>query len=160
MDVKAQQYPIQTPRGQISLAQAVSRFCNAETGGLIVFGMSTKKIPGGEKIRKTLPLPYEAGIAARYQQFVDQRVFPPPDSMTIEAIRVNEGMIILVDLPPQPEELKPFLVYGALVDGDVEGAFISIVRRRGEASIPTTAPMIHSMLLAGRALLRRGEFPR
>lgn len=159
LDVKAQQYSLKTPKGQISLAQAVSRFCNAEAGGLVVFGMSTKKIPGGEEIRKLCPMPWEAGTATRYQQVLDQRLFPPPDSMTVEAVKMNDEMIIVVDVPPQPEELKPFLVHGAIVDGDVEGAFISIVRRRGEASIPTTAPMIHSMLAAGRALLRRGELP-
>jgi hypothetical protein len=69
-------------------------------------------------------------------------------------------MLILIDVPPQPEELKPFLVHGAIVDGEAQGAFISIVRRRGDGSIPVTAPMIHSMLAAGRALLRRGELPR
>ncbi len=37
LDVKGQQYPLNTPKGQVSLAQAVSRFCNAETGGLVVF---------------------------------------------------------------------------------------------------------------------------
>ncbi len=159
LDVKAQQYPLNTPKGQISLAQAVSRFCNAESGGLVVFGMGTKKIRGGEEIRKLCPMPWEAGIATRYQQVLDRRVFPPLDSMTVEAVKMDDEMIIVIDVPPQPEELKPFLVHGAIVDGDVEGAFISIVRRRGEASIPTTAPMIHSMLAAGRALLRRGELP-
>jgi hypothetical protein len=64
---------------------------------------------------------------------------------------------MLIDIPPQPEELRPFLVHGAIVNGRVEGAFISIVRRRGESSIPITAPMIHSTLAAGRGLFRRGE---
>jgi len=49
-------------------------------------------------------------------------------------------MLMLIDIPPQPEELKPFLVHGAIVDGRIEGAFISIVRCRGESSIPITAP--------------------
>ncbi len=122
--------------------------------------MSTKKIPGGEEIRRLCPMPHEAGVVRRYQQTLDQRVFPPPDSMTIEVVDMSdEKMIVLIDVPPQPEELKPFLVHGAILEGNVEGAFISIVRRRGEASIPTTAPMIHSMLAAGRALLRRGQLP-
>jgi hypothetical protein len=43
----------------------------------------------------------------------------------------DDGMLILIDVPPQPEELKPFLVHGAIVDGRAEGAFVSIVRRRG-----------------------------
>ncbi len=31
---------------------------------------------------------------------------------------------------------------------------ISIVQRRGEGSLPITAPMVHATLAAGRALLR------
>jgi hypothetical protein len=77
--------------------------------------------------------------------------------LTIELVVHGDGMLVVVSLPPQPEELKPFLVHGAIVDGAVEGAFISIVRRRGEASIPITAQSIHATLAAGRALLRRGE---
>ncbi len=72
--------------------------------------MSTKKIPGGEEIRKLSPLPWEPGIAARYQQVLDHRVFPPPDSMTVEAIGMNDDeMIILIDVRPQPEESSPSL---------------------------------------------------
>ena len=96
-------------------------------------------------------------MARRYQQVLEKRLFPPPDGLTIEAVPEGDGMLVLIDIPPQPEELKPFLVHGAIVDGRVEGAFISIVRRRGESSIPITAPMIHATLAAGRALLRRGE---
>lgn len=71
----------------------------------------------------------------------------------------GEGNLLVVHIPPQPEKLKPFLVHGAIVGGKVEGAFISIVRRRDEHSVPITAPAIHAMLAAGRALLRRGELP-
>lgn len=70
--------------------------------------------------------------------------------------RVTRLQGALVDIPPQPEEIKPFLVSGAIVDG----AFISIVRRRGEGSVPTTAQEMHSTLVAGRALLRRGHLPQ
>jgi hypothetical protein len=68
-------------------------------------------------------------------------------------------MLLVLHLPPQVEELKPFLVHGAIVDGRTEGAFISIVRRRGESSIPVTAAAVHASLAAGRALLRRGQLP-
>jgi hypothetical protein len=77
----------------------------------------------------------------------------------VEAVTATPGgepAIILVLVPPQPEELKPFLVTGAIVGDRVEGAFISIVRRRGEHSIPISAPAIHASLAAGRALLRFG----
>jgi hypothetical protein len=55
---------------------------------------------------------------------------PPPDNLRIEAVDMpDDGMLILIDVPPQPEELKPFLVHGAIIDGKAEGKFISIVRR-------------------------------
>jgi hypothetical protein len=160
LDAKGQHYDLATGHGEIGLAQAVTRFCNAEDGGLVVVGMTTKKVPGGEEIRGLAPVPRDGRMLRRYQQVLEKRVFPPPDGLRIEGIPAEDGMLVLVDIPPQPEELKPFLVHGAIVDGLVEGAFISIVRRRGESSIPITAPMIHSMLAAGRALLRRGDIPR
>jgi hypothetical protein len=81
--------------------------------------------------------------------------FPPQDGVVVEQISVSPGAaLVLVYVPPEPEELKPFLVQGAIVGGRQEGAYISIVRRRGEASIPITAAAIHSTLAAGRALLR------
>jgi len=160
LDVKSQHYDLATNHGEISLAQSVARFCNSEAGGLVVIGMTTKKIPGGEEIRSINPLPRDDRMVRRYQQTLEKRVFPPPDNLSVESIFVGiDKMLMLIDVPPQPEELKPFLVHGAIVEGRIEGAFISIVRRRGESSIPITAPMIHSTLAAGRALLRRGELP-
>jgi hypothetical protein len=169
LDVKKQHYDLHTKAGKINLshigkirlAQSVSRFCNSEDGGLVLVGMDTKPVDGGEEITRLCPVPRNKAMLGLYQQALADHLHPPPDNLSIEAIDVPyDGMLILIDVPPQPEELKPFLVHGAIVDGRVEGTFISIVRRRGESSIPITAPMIHSTLAAGRALLRRGELPR
>lgn len=159
LEAKSQHYDLGSDGGQISLAQAVTRFCNAEQGGVVVVGLKTRRVPGGEVIYALSPMPADPRALRRYQQALDSRVFPPPDNLTMELVPTDGGTLVLIDIPPQPEELKPFLVHGAIVDGRVEGAFISIVRRRGEASIPITAPMIHSSLAAGRALLRRGVLP-
>ena len=51
--MKRQHYDLSADAGKIKLAQSVSRFCNAEDGGLVVVGMSTKKVPGGEEICST-----------------------------------------------------------------------------------------------------------
>lgn len=157
LDAKSQHYDLSTTGGKIALAQAVARFANAEHGGIVVVGMQTKKVPGGEEIRSIQPVPREPGMIRKYQHALEQHLFPPPDFLDIERVDVPNGMLVVVHVPPQPEELKPFLVHGAIVDGRTEGAFISIVRRRGESSIPITAPALHSMLAAGRALLRRGD---
>ncbi|SDO02418.1 hypothetical protein SAMN05660199_01152 [Klenkia soli] len=158
LDVKSQHYDLTGTAGRIALAQSVARFANAEDGGVVVVGMTTKAVPGGEIIRKVTAVPLQAGMDRRYQQVCDERIFPPVFGLAVEQVPIEGGMVMLIEVPPQPEELKPFLVHGAIVDGRAEGTFISIVRRRGEASIPITAPMIHAQLAAGRALLR-GESP-
>lgn len=159
LEVKLQDYELSTDRGQISLAQDVARFANAEYGGIVVVGMRARKTGDTEVIREVRPVPTDAGGVRRHRQAIDNRLFPPPDGLTVEEVAAGTGRLIVVHVPPQPEELKPFLVHGAIVGGRVEGAFISIVRRRGEASIPITAAAIHSSLAAGRALLRRGQLP-
>lgn len=161
LDVKSQHYDMSGDRGRISLAEAVSRFCNAEEGGVVVVGMDTKRVPGGEIIRSIKPVPVDAAIIRRYRQAIENRLFPFPTGLSIRSVdtSAHHGLVV-ISVPPQEEELKPFLVHGAIVNGKTEGAYISIVRRSGEDSIPITAQQIHSTLAAGRALLRRGQLPR
>jgi hypothetical protein len=156
LDVKSQEYDLSTLHGQISLTQAVARFCNGEDGGLIVIGADAKKVPGGEIIRAVKGVHVKLGTAARYQRVLDRTLYPPALGLRIDIVEASaDRSLIVIDVPIQPEELRPFLVHGAIrADGRTEGAFISIVQRRGEESIPLTAPMIHATLAAGRALLR------
>jgi len=148
----------QATRGKISLAESVGRFANAEEGGIVVVGMETKHIPGGEIIRSVRPVAVNTATSRRYRQVIEHRLVPFPSSIKIQIVEISAGHgLVIVSIPPQDEDLKPFLVHGAIVDGRVEGAYISIVRRSGEDSIPITAQQIHSTLAAGRALLRRGH---
>jgi hypothetical protein len=159
LEVKRQHYDLSVNTGKIKLAESVSRFCNSEDGGLVIYGMASKKVPN-DVIRRICPLPRDRGMVGRYRRVLRDHLHPPPDNLRIEAVDMpDDGMLILIDVPPQPEELKPFLVHGAVVDGKAEGEFISIVRRQGDETIPITAKAIHSTLAAGRALLRRGELP-
>ncbi|MGQ4416287.1 helix-turn-helix domain-containing protein [Streptomyces sp. SAS_269] len=160
LDVKSAHYNLQSSSGKISIAQAVARFANAEHGGIVVVGMRGKKVPGGEVISGICPVPVNGRTLRSYQTAIEHHLYPPPDYLDIELVPVDGGSLVVLHIPPQPEEYKPFLVSGAIVDGDVEGAFISIVRRRGESSIPITAQAVHATLAAGRALLRRGEIPK
>ena len=160
LDVKSHHYDLTTNLGKISLAESVSRFANSEEGGIVVIGMDTKRIPGGEIIRSVRPVPFDTATIRRYRQVIENRIFPFPDGLKIQTTETRAGHgLIVISIPTQEEELKPFLVHGAIVDGRVEGAYISIVRRSGEDSIPITAQQIHSTLAAGRALLRRGHIP-
>jgi hypothetical protein len=160
LDVKSQHYDLTTARGKISLAEAVSRFANAEEGGIVVVGMDTKRIPGGEVIKSVRPIAINTATSRRYRQAIENRLFPFPTALKVQTIEISAGHgLVVISIPPQEEDLKPFLVHGAIVDGRTEGTYISIVRRSGEDSIPITAQQIHSTLAAGRALLRRGQVP-
>jgi hypothetical protein len=160
LDAKSQHYDLATTRGKVSLAEAVGRFANAEDGGIIVVGMDTKRIPGGEVIRSVRPAPIDTATTRRYRQTIESRLFPFPIGLEIQTVEAGIGKgLVVICIPPQEEELKPFLVHGAIVGDRVEGAYISIVRRSGQDSIPITAQQIHSTLAAGRALLRRGRLP-
>lgn len=161
LDAKSAHYDLTDPRGEISLAQSVSRFCNAEDGGVVVVGLGTKRVKGGEIISAVKPVPLDGKDARRYRRVIENRLFPLPTALIIEVIETDPGRgLILLSVPAQDEELKPFLVHGAIVGNRIEGAFISIVRRSGEDSVPVTAQQIHSTLAAGRALLRRGRLPK
>ncbi len=158
LDVKSDHYDLSAERGKISLASAVARFCNGEGGGIVLVGMDTKRIPGGELIKSVRPVPIDVQTLRRYRQAIENRLFPFPYALQLDTVETSPGQgLVIVSVPAQEEELKPFLVHGAIVDGRVEGAYISIVRRSGEDSIPISAQQIHSTLAAGRALLRRGQ---
>ncbi|WP_327691010.1 ATP-binding protein [Streptomyces sp. NBC_00461] len=157
LEVKSQGYDLDNIKDKIELAQDVSRFANSETGGILAIGYRTKKNRNGEVISKCTPIPERFAQAVRYRAVIDSRIFPPIDGLKIRASPHDGGWVLTVFVPSQAEENKPFLVHGAIVGGKVEGAFISIVRRRGEASIPITGPAIHSMLAAGRSILHRKD---
>lgn len=160
-DAKSCHYDIATRHGKISLAQAASRFCNSEEGGIVTVGLKTKAIPGGEVVKSINPVPIDGKTPRQYRQVIENSLFPFPDGLKVDAVETSPGHgLVVISIPPQAEELKPFLVHGAIVSGKSEGSFISIVRRSGEDSIPITAQQIHTTLAAGRALLRRGHLPR
>lgn len=163
LEVKSQGYDLQNDEGRIELAQDVARFANGDEPGLLIVGLRTRKIGGDDVITKTCPAP-DAFDAARHARAIDAKLFPPVQGLVVRnlparPVNGRSGYMLAIYVPTQPEEMKPFLVHGAIIDGKVEGAFISIVQRRGEHSIPVTAPAIHATLAAGRALLRRGEAP-
>lgn len=166
LEVKSQGYDLGSGDApKIELAQDVARFANGEMDSLLLIGFRATKDPqtGDEAINKVTSalMPFNA---QQYHQVIDYRIFPPVLGLVVTGYTVplkggRQGHLLAIRVPAQPEESKPFLVHGAIVGDKVEGAFISIVQRRGEHSIPITGPSVHATLAAGRALLRRGIVP-
>ncbi|WP_425840961.1 helix-turn-helix domain-containing protein [Microbacterium sp. PA5] len=159
-DAKTTHYDLEKLAGKVSLGQAVARFCNGD-GGILVVGLETAVVDGVEVVARVKPVPLDLTVPERYRKLIDQHVYPFPEGLVISAIPMQDGsgMTVLVEVPPQPDYNKPYLVSGAFVDGKAKGEFISIVQRRDDGSEPLKASMIHAWIATGRALIQRGELP-
>lgn len=161
LEVKSQPYGLKAPvpkvveAAKIELAQDVARFANSRSPALLVIGLATDKQDGTERVSRVVPSKLTVLDVQQYRDVLDSRIYPPVEGLEISRVDLGGGRgLLVIHIPAQPEEYKPFLVHGTIAAGRVEGAFISIVRRRGEGSIPTTAAQIHATLAAGRAFLR------
>ena len=159
LEAKREHYNLREDLGQIKLARSVAQFANAPGGGLVVIGLATKQVDGVDSIHAVTPLPRSATIRKKYLQVLQRRLYPLPDDLSIELVEATTGVLMLIDVPPQPEELKPFLVHGAIVSGQANNIFVSVVERRDDEGIASSVASIHSALAVGRAFLRRGELP-
>ncbi|WP_246090605.1 AlbA family DNA-binding domain-containing protein [Nonomuraea deserti] len=160
LEVKSAPYEMKRDKQwQSELSEDVARFANSEYGGILIIGIRSEKREGRDVLKKLTPLPIDGRRVDRYHQSIDSHLHPPVDRLRIESVPYEDGEVVYILVPPQPEERKPFLVQGAFIDGRYQQGVISIVRRRGEHSIPVTAREIHAMLAAGRALLRREANP-
>lgn len=159
LEAKRQHFPLKHLTGKVRLAETVAQFANASDGGLIVFGLETKTVQGVDVIQAVTPEPHDPRTRRRIVQALQERLFPPPNRLTVEVIKHHGAELALIVVPAQPEELKPFLVHGAVIDGQARGTHISIVNRYGDEALATSPAALHATLAAGRALLRRGELP-
>ena len=153
-EIKEQAYNVASPappnvqlRQGIELAQDVARFANSDQDAVLILGYRER-----ESVASSLtPIPLEQLDADRYRAVLDQHVVPPIDGLQIEVFETESDLgVMMISVPPQPRALQPYLVHGVVVGDKVEGAFFSIVRRRGEASIPTVASQVHGYIIAGR----------
>jgi hypothetical protein len=154
LEAKGGSYDFKDDRQAIELAKDVSAFANRAEGGLLVLGLTTSKRDGIDTVKAVRPLPVKAVRPARYQQALDKWVFPPPQDLVIESVEVEPDLAVMFILvPPQPDALLPFLVNGAVRDGQVLGSHFSLVRRRGDETAITRAEAVHALMVAGRAAL-------
>lgn len=141
LETKREHYDLKSDAGQIKLARAVTQFANSECGGLVVVGLATKKHAGIDAIHAVMPMAHNPNIRRRYVQILQNRIYPPPDNLRVEVIAVPDGELVVIDIPAQPEELKPFLVHGAVIEGRVNDTFISIVQRREDEESQVRSPV-------------------
>lgn len=158
LEAKSQPWNLDTDFGKIELAQDVARLANA-AGGVIVVGATTRKVDGEETVTQVGGIRPDLFSPYRARMTIDARVYPPVDGLTVRrvAIKNSSRAVGYVRVPSQDSAVQPFLVHGSIVGRKVEGAFVSIVKRRGDQSLSVRAEELHLWLTAGRRLVREGR---
>jgi len=159
LEVKTSMHPIWKggpagTRAKVELAQDVARFANGDVDAILVIGY---RETSGEssQIGSLTPVGDHFLKIAQINEALDARIVPPIDGLTIEKFVASpNGSVLAIYIPKQPAEMQPYLVQGAIIEDKLEGAFFSIVRRRGEGSITTSAQQIHAYIVAGKRHLR------
>ncbi|MFE9296219.1 AlbA family DNA-binding domain-containing protein [Streptomyces niveus] len=155
LDVKRQGYGISAASQKYEFSCDVASFANAEQGGVIVLGIATEvNSSGSDVLCSVVPCRRGSLNVQKYRHALRERVVPPIDGLEIDVVELPAGDVLCVYVPPQPEELKPFLVKGAMVDGKVSGSYFSIPHRRGSDKWAMSAESVHSMLVAARVILK------
>lgn len=161
LEVKGTGYQLSAPkpagiRHKLELAQDVARFANGDAAAVLLVGYATRcSAPDREIVDEPKPVKVVEANAEQHRKVIDDRVYPRIEGLRIDQVRVDHDRAVLViEIPSQPEHLKPFLVHGTTVDGRVDGSFISIVRRRGSHSVVVDPSQLHAMLVTARALSR------
>jgi hypothetical protein len=157
LDVKSKDYFLSSVAEKIKLAQDVARFANAD-GGLLALGLRTSQSNGVDIIARVTPLPMPARSVARYRSIIDTHVYPLVRGLDVFSVPCDKGELLVINIPPQPEDDKPFVVHGnlgSITDNKVKGQFVSIVQRRGDGAEYLSGPAIHGLLSTRRMRLRQ-----
>ncbi|WP_158713151.1 helix-turn-helix domain-containing protein [Streptomyces sp. NRRL S-1813] len=149
LEAKSALYDIEKTAGRIELAKDVTQFANSPSGGILILGMRTKGDATGDRFSKITPLDIPNKLDQRYRSILDSRVYPAIEGIGIGVIPYEGGKILFITVPPQKDSLKPFLVQGAVIDGEGKDSFFLIPQRQADnvSSVPGRA--VHA-LLAGR----------
>jgi hypothetical protein len=143
------------PRDELNFASDVAALCNAE-GGVLIIGAKTKRQPDGDRITAINQCPLHPETVRRYTQLLGRLVFPAPIGVQIVALhdpaRKASGLLV-VNVPPQPRESRPFLVGGALIGDSVHRAMVGIPIRRGADTDWMHIAGLHARLRLGRSAL-------
>jgi len=151
----------ETPSEQFQRALDICAFANSPQGGLLVLGLDSD----GERVTGVQTGAAEEGGERRIESALKCLVYPLVESVHVETVRAKLGGnlppadLIVVHVPPQEQVLKPFMVGGVLVDGQLHQQGATIVERRGASIYCQGLAALHSQSAAGRALLGGAPVP-
>lgn len=147
LDAKGAPYG-EDARGQYELAKDVAAFANAG-GGLILMPATTRTVDGVEAIEAVKEIDAKMVNRQSWEDRVADRVYPPPAGVRVCFIGSDRGQVLII-VPAQAEQRKPFLVRGA-VEGErhVRHA-ITLPWRDGDRTRFDDIAVVHGALRAQR----------
>ena len=75
----------------------------------------TVKEDGRDVVRKVTPARLSALSVEEHRDVIDSHVYPAVEGLTVEAVETEDGKGgLMIGVPAQPKEHKPFLVHGAI----------------------------------------------
>lgn len=154
LEFKRDPYP-RTENGKLELAKDVAALANAQ-GGVLVLGIATNRSGDADVACKIVSYPAGSVNPQSYRATLRKRVYPHLERVEILRLAdIGGGELTCIVVPPQPNELKPFLVHGKSAGDGVNDNYISVVTRRGDETVATTPAAVHALMVMGRASMSR-----
>jgi hypothetical protein len=155
IEAKAEPYA-DNPHGRLELAKDVSGLANAG-GGVIIIGARTERLEAEQQDAIVDVRPFVQGLVnvEQYLARIRTGVFPPPQGVDIRwyqsSVQPDRGILLIV-VPKQPDEERPFLI-ARVVDaetGRVREIVFGYAERRRANTEPLGVRDLQELLRAGR----------
>ncbi|HEX4116235.1 MAG TPA: RNA-binding domain-containing protein [Solirubrobacteraceae bacterium] len=160
LDVKDRPYHLDE-HGSFMLARDIAAFANS-SGGLIAIGLRTTKVRGQDIITKARPVPVGDLNIAKHHAVVRNWIYPRPTGVRFDLALTQHDPdygIVTIEIPAQPEALKPFFVRRAQFAGRLRSEHLALPVRLGADTSHWDLAELHSLIVAGRAALAQTQAP-
>lgn len=153
-DAKRAPYRLGEKTDQYELAKDVSVFANAN-GGLILLGAKTKGRPAGDEVTSINGCRLTDVRADQMRALIRKRIYPRVEGVSVEPIPIwsYDRGVVLIEIPPQLESQKPFLVVGTRSGGEISELGFTYAVREGEGAEAPRIEVVHQLIRAGKAAL-------
>jgi hypothetical protein len=131
-------------------------------GGLIAIGLRTSKVRGQDIISKARPVPLGDLNIAKHHAVVRNWIYPRPTGVRFDPALTQQDPdygLVIIEIPDQPEALKPFFVRRAQLAGRLRTEHLALPVRLGADTSHWDLAELHSLIIAGRAALAQPRTP-
>lgn len=136
------------------LACDIAAFANSHEAALLVIGARTTRSFVGDAVVSVVPVPnLTARDPDRYSKVLEEWIHPPLLGLRVELLERDNGSILMIHIPVQPSNLRPFLVTRGWRGDRVSTRQITLATRVGDRNRYQSAAQLHAALAAGLALL-------